>query len=181
MANPPHPDPVAGLTGVVSKCASWFSSDIAVASLLAGAGGALQMATNGRYGYCRDELYYLALSHHLDWGYVDLAPMAPLVAFIGRVLLGDSLHALRLLPALAQGAEILITGLITRELGGRRFAVLGACLAVCIAPVILAHANRGSMNPFEPLFWMGAIYFLLLAINQDRPQFLAWVGVLVGP
>src|SRR6202167_6282398 len=151
MANPPHPDPVAGLTGVVSKCASWFSSDIAVASLLAGAGGALQMATNGRYGYFRDELYYLALSHHLDWGYVDLAPMAPLVAYIGRVLLGDSLHALRLLPALALGAEILIGGSSARDLAGRRFAVLVASLAVFIAPVSLAIANRFSMNPFEPV------------------------------
>jgi hypothetical protein len=159
---------------------SWFSTDIAVAYLVAAVAFALQMATNGRYGYFRDELYYLALSHHLAWGYVDLAPMAPLVAYIGRVLFGDSLHALRLLPALALGAEILITGLITRELGGRRFAVLLACLGVLVAPVILANAARFSMNPFEPLFWMGAIYFLLLAINRDRPQFLVWAGVLVG-
>ena len=159
---------------------SWFSTDIAVAYLVAAVAFALQMATNGRYGYFRDELYYLALSHHLDLGYVDLAPMAPLVAYIGRVLFGDSLHALRLLPALALGAEILITGLITRELGGRRFAVLLACLGVLVAPVILANAARFSMNPFEPLFWMGAIYFLLLAINRDRPQFLVWAGVLVG-
>jgi hypothetical protein len=159
---------------------SWFSTDIAVAYFVAAVAFALQMATNGRYGYFRDELYYLALSHHLAWGYVDLAPMAPLVAYIGRVLFGDSLHALRLLPALALGAEILITGLITRELGGRRFAVLLACLGVLVAPVILANAARFSMNPFEPLFWMGAIYFLLLAINRDRPQFLVWAGVLVG-
>jgi Dolichyl-phosphate-mannose-protein mannosyltransferase len=189
MENLRHTDPV-GLAGVATSRASGlnesglyesgFSTDMAVAYLLAAVAIALQMATNGRYGYFRDELYYLALSHHLDWGYVDLAPMAPLVAYIGRVLFGDSLHALRLLPALAQGAEILITGLITRELGGRRFAVFVACLAVFIAPVVLANANRFSMNPFEPLFWMGAIYFLLVAINQDRPQFLAWVGVLVG-
>jgi hypothetical protein len=185
MTNPRHPDLVAGLPGVAPKyesgaSESWFSSDLAVAWLLAALAVALQMATNGRYGYFRDELYYLALSHHLDWGYVDLAPMAPLVAYIGRVLFGDSLYAIRLLPTLALGAEILITGLITRELGGRRFAVLLACLGVLVAPVIQAHAGRFSMNPFEPLFWMGAIYFLLLAINHDRPQFLVWVGLLLG-
>src|SRR5271163_2376625 len=160
MANPRHPDLVAGLPDVVPKHASglhesgfsiWFSTDMAVAYLLATVAVALQMATNGRYGYFRDELYYLALSHHLDWGYVDLAPMSPLVACIGRVLFGDSLHALRLLPALAQGGEILLTGLITRELGGKRFAVFLACLAVFVAPVILNNASRFSMNPFEPL------------------------------
>jgi Dolichyl-phosphate-mannose-protein mannosyltransferase len=159
---------------------SWFSSDMAVAWLLAAAAIVLQMAANGRYGYFRDELYYLALSHHLAWGYVDLAPMAPLVMYIGRMLLGESLHAIRLLPALALGAEILITGLIARELGGKRFAVLLACLGVLVAPVIVNNASRFSMNPFESLFWMGAIYFLLLAINRGRPELLVWSGVLLG-
>jgi hypothetical protein len=178
--NPGDTDLVPGLPGATSRHESWFFSEIAVASLLAAAAVALQMATNGRYGYFRDEFYYLALSHHLDWGYVDLAPLAPLLAYIGRVLFGDSLHAIRLLPALAAGVEILITGLITRELGGNRFAVLLACLAVLVAPVILNNASRFSMNPFEALFWMGAIYFLLLAIKRDRPDMLAWVGVLLG-
>ncbi len=153
---------------------------MAIASLLAAAAVLLQMATNGRYGYFRDELYYLALSHHLDWGYVDLAPLAPLVLYIARVLFGDSLHAIRLLPALALGAEIIITGLIARELGGKRFAVWLACLAVLVAPVIVNNASRFSMNPFEPLFWMGAIYFLLRAMNRNQPQLLVWCGLLVG-
>jgi Dolichyl-phosphate-mannose-protein mannosyltransferase len=184
MENPRHTD-LAGLPSVALKhesglSESGLSSDMAAAWLLAAVAVALQMATNGRYGYFRDEFYYLALSHHLDWGYVDLAPMSPPVAYIGRVLFGDSLHAIRLLPALALGAEILITGLIARELGGKRFAVFLACLAVLVAPVILGNATRFSMNAFEPLFWMGAIYFLLLAINRDRPEFLVWVGVLVG-
>ena len=153
---------------------------MAGAWLLAAAAIALQMATNGRYGYFRDELYYLALSHHLAWGYVDLAPMSPLVAYIGRMLLGESLHAIRLLPALALGGEILITGLITRELGGRRFAVWLACLTVLVCPVIVNNASRFSMNPFESLFWMGAAYFVLLAINRGRPEKLVWAGVLLG-
>jgi hypothetical protein len=160
--------------------ASWVSSDMAVAYLLAAVAMALELATNGRYGYFRDELYYLALSHHLDWGYVDLAPMGPFLAYIGRALFGESLHAIRLLPALALGAEILITGLITRELGGKRLAVLLACLAVLVSPVIVNNASRFSMNPFEALFWMGAIYFLLLAINRGRPELLVWAGVLLG-
>ncbi|MGB6387677.1 MAG: glycosyltransferase family 39 protein [Terriglobales bacterium] len=158
----------------------WLSGDIAVAWLLAAAAVLLQMATNGRYGYFRDELYYLALSHHLAWGYVDLAPMSPVLAYIGRALFGESLHAIRLLPALALGTEILITGLITRELGGKRFAVLLACLSVLLAPVILGNATRFSMNPFEPLFWMGSVYFLLRAINLNQPQLLLWSGMLLG-
>jgi hypothetical protein len=159
---------------------SWLSRDLAPAWLLAATAVVLQMATNGRYGYFRDELYYLALSHHLAWGYVDLAPLSPLVEFLSRSTFGESMHALRLLPALAFGTEVLLTGLITRELGGKRFAIFLGCLGVLLAPVIVNNASRFSMNPFEPLFWMGAVYFLLLAINRNQPQRLVWAGVLLG-
>ena len=148
--------------------------------LLAAVAVIVQMLTSGRYGYFRDELYYMALGDHLAAGYVDLAPLAAFIMRFTRIVFGSSLHAIRFLPALSQGALILITALIVRELGGKRFAVLLACLSVLVAPVILVQANRFSMNPFEPLFWMGAVYFLLRAINEDRPQLLVWCGVLLG-
>jgi hypothetical protein len=150
---------------------AWF---LALASVL------LQMLTNGRYGYFRDELYFLACSDHLAWGYVDFAPLVALLTRVSRFFLGDSLHAIRTLPAIAQGAQIVITGLLTRELGGKRFAIFLSCLCVLFAPVILGNATRLSMNPFEPLFWMGAVYLLVRAIHRDHPQSLLWCGVLLG-
>jgi 4-amino-4-deoxy-L-arabinose transferase-like glycosyltransferase len=85
----------------------------------------LHFFTNGGYGYFRDELYYLACGEHLDWGYVDQAPLIALVAALSRAVLGDSLFAIRFFPALAGAALVLLTGLIARELGGRRFALAG--------------------------------------------------------
>lgn len=166
--------------GVASQTESRLSSEIAPGCLLAAVAIAVQMITNGAYGYFRDELYYLALSHHLDWGYVDLAPLAPFLLRAQTLLVGYSLHAIRFLPALAFALEILITGLIARELGGKRFAVFLSSLSVLIAPVILANGGRFSMNPFEPLFWMGSVYFLLRAVNGCSPQLLLWVGMLMG-
>jgi hypothetical protein len=157
-----------------------LSSDMSIAWLLAAAAVLLQMLTNGRYGYFRDELYFLACSDHLAWGYVDFAPMAALLLRISRFFLGDSLHAIRFLPALAQGAQIVITGLTVREMGGKRFAIFLSCMSVLLAPVILGNATRFSMNPFEPLFWMGAVYFLLRAINRDQPKHLLAAGALLG-
>jgi hypothetical protein len=159
---------------------SLFSGSMRIAWFLAAAAVVLQAVTNGRYGYFRDELYFLACGDHLAWGYVDFAPMVALLARVSRGVLGDSLHAIRLSPALALGAEIVLTGLITRELGGKRFAVFLACVSVLMAPVILNNATRLSMNPFEPLFWMGCIYFLLCAINGDQPKMLVWCGVMLG-
>ncbi|MDQ6626281.1 MAG: hypothetical protein M3Y69_09140, partial [Verrucomicrobiota bacterium] len=42
----------------------------------------LHLLTNSRYGYFRDELYFIACSRHLASGYVD---MAPLCAWILRL------------------------------------------------------------------------------------------------
>jgi 4-amino-4-deoxy-L-arabinose transferase-like glycosyltransferase len=151
-----------------------------IAYALAAVAVLLQMLTNGRYGYFRDELYYLAASEHLAVGYVDFAPLIAWLTHASRVVFGDSLHAIRLLPALAFGAEVLLTGFITRELGGKRWAVLLASGSVLLAPVIVGNAGRLSMNPIEPLFWMGCVYVLLLAINREQPKLLLWCGVLLG-
>src|SRR5882672_153483 len=53
------------------------------------------LVTANRYGIFRDELYYLACSEHLDWGYVDQPPLIALVAWIARHLFGESLIGLR--------------------------------------------------------------------------------------
>jgi hypothetical protein len=140
----------------------------------------LHMLTANAYGYFRDELYFIACSDHLAAGYVDFAPLAAWILKINRVLLGDSLYALRFLPAVAHAGEVLLTGTIARELGGKRFAVLLSTLCVAVAPVILGNATRYSMNCFEPLFWMGAIYLLLRVINGGDERWLLGLGVACG-
>src|SRR5215470_1394049 len=112
---------------------AWLFTSLSFAS----AGLLLHLLTNAQYGYFRDELYYLACGDHLDWGYVDHAPLIALVAKTSRALFGDSLHSIRLLPALASFVLILLTGLLARELGGGRFAVGLACLCVLVAPIWL--------------------------------------------
>ena len=141
---------------------------------------AVHMATNGGYGYFRDEMYYLACGDHLDWGYVDHAPLIALTARLIRLTLGDSLPALRFLPALAGGLSVFFTGLIARELGGGRFAVLLASLGVLVTPLYLAIDTIFTMNAFEPLFWMASVLILLRAIHRNRPRLLLWLGVTAG-
>ena len=54
--------------------------------LLLGLSGAvllLHVLLSGRYGYFRDELYFLDCGRHLAWGYVDMAPMLRAAAQAG--------------------------------------------------------------------------------------------------
>src|SRR6266436_4915426 len=109
------------------------------------------LLTNGRYGYFRDELYYIACARHLDFGYVDQPPLSILLLRLSQLLLGDSLFAIRLLPALAGAAIVALTGIIAREMGGRPWAIAIACAGSLCALFNLAVGNFFSMNAFEPL------------------------------
>ena len=73
-----------------------------------------------RYGYFRDEMYYLACAQHLAFGYVDQPPLSIAILACVRALLGTSLVALRLVPMLANVATIVLTGAMVRALISRR-------------------------------------------------------------
>lgn len=140
----------------------------------------LHFVFNSNYGYFRDELYFLACGEHLAWGYPDHAPMVALVAKISRALLGESLFAIRFFPAVAGAVKILLTAALVKEFGGGRMAVFLACLCVLFAPIYLGIDNLLSMNAFEPVFWMGAVYFLVLAQKRNDSRYLLLFGACLG-
>ncbi len=140
----------------------------------------LHFLTSGEYGYFRDELYYLACGEHLDWGYVDQAPLIAVIARAQRAVLGDSLFAVRFLPAVAGAATVFFTGLIARECGGRRFGVALACLALIVAPTYLAGNNILTMNAFEPLFWVACAYLFVRVVKTGDERLWLWFGVVAG-
>jgi hypothetical protein len=139
----------------------------------------LYVFLGGRYGYFRDELYFLDCGRHLAAGYVDMAPLTAFYARFG-LLLGGSLHAIRLLPNLAGAGLIVLTMHIVRQLGGGRCAqtLAGACLLV--GPIFAGIDVILSMNAFEPLFWMGCVSVFLAIINRGDSRLWIWFGVLAG-
>lgn len=140
----------------------------------------LHTVTNGQYGYFRDELYYLASTDHLAWGYPDHSPLSILLLSISRQLLGDSLGAIRFLPALAGGAKVLLTALLVAELGGGSVAAFLAGLCVIAAPVYLVNDTLYSMNSFEAVFWMGVLYCALRAMRTGNGRWWLAAGACAG-
>jgi hypothetical protein len=140
----------------------------------------VHLLTNGRYGYFRDELYFIACTRHLDTGYVDMAPLCAWILRLQTLLFGDSLFALRLSPAFAHGLTVALTGAIARELGGKAWAVGLACTAAACAMVYIVIGNFFSMNVFEPLFWMACAYLLVRIINGHSPKLWLLFGVAAG-
>ena len=112
------------------------------------------------YGFHRDEFLYLAMGQHLRVWSMDFPP---LIAMLGRGVrgaLGDSLTAIRLIPALAASALVLMTGMIARELGGGRAAQGLAALAIVTCPLFLRAGSLFQPVVLDQLTWTLALYAL---------------------
>jgi Dolichyl-phosphate-mannose-protein mannosyltransferase len=161
---PLHPEPLAG--AAIQRRA--LAAGLGVVLFLAGVKLALHLATTGLFGYgfFIDELYFLACSEHLSWGFVDMPPLFPAITALIRATLGDSLFAVRLLPALSGAALVLITGLMARDLGGRRFAQGIAALGVIVAPMWMLMHSIHTMNALDQIFWTAAAW-VVIRIERD--------------
>lgn len=143
----------------------------------------VHVATNGGYfgyGYHPDEFYYIACAEHLDFGYVDHPPLTPFMAYLARTCLGDSLFALRLLPAIAGALLVLVSGLMAQKMGGGRFAQCLASAAVIVAPLHLAANGMLCIVAFEQLLWALCCLVLLLLVNSGNPRLWLAFGLFWG-
>jgi hypothetical protein len=161
------------------KAHSFFRGGMLIVIAIAVGKLGLHCFFNNRYGYFRDEFDYLACGDHLAWGYVDQPPLLPFLVRVSRELLGESLRSVRFLPALAISLVVILTGLIAREFGGRRFALILSAVAVLIAPTYLSDGSLLVTNSLEPLLWMGCVYFAILAIKRN-PRYWLGFGIVAG-
>jgi Dolichyl-phosphate-mannose-protein mannosyltransferase len=147
---------------------------IALAKLL------LHCYFNNQYGYFRDEFDYMSCGDHLAWGYVDQPPLIPFLIRVCRAVLGDSLRAIRFIPALASSLLVIQAALIAREFGAKAFAILLSAVAIVIAPQYLSNGSLLGTNCLEPNLWMGCAYFAIVAIKRDEPRKWLWFGIVAG-
>ena len=134
----------------------------------------------GNYGYFRDELYYLMDGRHLAFGYVDQPALIGWLAALMNVLTGDNLIALHVVSALANGALIVVTGLMARELGGGRFAQALAALGSAVMLVFMATGSIFSMDILDALLWTVGAYVLIRLLKENRPRLWLAFGLVAG-
>ena len=145
--------------------------------LIAAAAFGLELAVSGRYGYVRDELYFLSAGRHLAFGYVDQPALTPLIARMSAALTGNSLVGLRLIPALGLATIVVITAAISRLLGAGRTGQLLAALAGATCGEYLAAMHELTTTMPDFVFW--AVLLLLvtrLLVSQDPRWWLAIGG-----
>ena len=152
------------------------------AALLAGLKLALHLVVNATspYGFHRDEFLYLAMGRHLRFWRMDFPPAIAMVSEATRAFLGDSLIAIRLLPALAGTAVLVLAALIARELGGGRGAQGLAALAVLASPLFLRASNLFQPVVFDQLSWTLALFALVRICRTVAPRWWIALGIALG-
>ena len=147
---------------------------------VAGALVALELGVSARYGFHRDELYFITSGQHPAFGYVDQPPLAPLVTRLGTSLFGTNPTAVRIVPSLMGGAVVVGTGLTAGALGGRRFAQLLAAIAMACAPIVLGSAHLAGTTIYDLAAWTFTILFVLRAVVLGRPRSWLAAGAVAG-
>jgi len=155
-------------------------ADNAVLFAIAAAVAILHLLTNARYGFHRDELQFLSDARHMDWGFVAYPPLTAFVERVGMGLFGLSMVGLRLFSVIAQAAAIVVTGLMARELGGRRLAQENAALAVALSPLPLFEGTEFQYTTFDYLWWVLIAYFTIRLLRTENPRWWIAIGAAVG-
>jgi len=141
---------------------------------------AVELALAARYGFHRDELYFLACARHLALGYVDQPPLVPLVTRVSMALLGSSVVAIRLAPAIAAAGAVVLSAGLARELGGGRTAQLLAALAAATSLQVLAAGHVVATATFELPLWALLTWIALRLLRGATPGWWLALGLVGG-
>jgi 4-amino-4-deoxy-L-arabinose transferase-like glycosyltransferase len=133
-----------------------------------------------RYGWDRDELYFVSAAHHLALGYVDFPPLIAVVGWIIDKLDPRSLLALRLVSLTCGAASVVLVAFIARELGGGRRAQLFAAVAWALTPYILGSASIFHPTWLDLLAWTVFLYLVVRLRVRRKPQLWVLLGVTAG-
>lgn len=148
--------------------------------LTAGAVVLLLLAMSARYGFHRDELYFLVAGRRLAWGFVDQPPLTPLLARVAETIGGTSPTALRVIPALAVGGVALLAASMARRFGGGPAAQTFAAITTGGTAVALSLGHLLSTATFDYLLWTIAVWLVVRLLGgEDRREWLA-LGLVVG-
>lgn len=148
--------------------------------IVAGVTAGLLLLLSGRYGYHRDELYFLASGRHLAWGYPDQPPFVPFLARLMSGIDAHSLVVLRVPSDLAVAGTILLTGGIARELGARAGGQRLAAVGIAISGYTLGSGHLLSTSTFQLTAWAALLLITVRVFRTNDQRLWPLAGVIAG-
>jgi hypothetical protein len=166
--------PVGGDPAYRPRLCRW--AILAVAGLV----GTTLAGLSGRYGYHRDELYFLACGRHLAWGYPDQPPFVPLLARLMSEISSSSVMVLRIPAELAAAATVYMTGVVAREFGAGRIGQLLAAGSIGVSSILLSTGHVLNTSSFLPPFWIALTLVAIRAVRTGNGRWWLAFGAIAG-
>jgi 4-amino-4-deoxy-L-arabinose transferase-like glycosyltransferase len=138
------------------------------------------LLTSARYGYHRDELYFIVAGSHPAFGYPDQPPLVPLLCRAMALLAPGSLLVLRAPSALAAAATTTLAAVIAREVGGGKRAQIIAAACTACSGFALAVSHLVSTSTFDLLSTTVLAWLAVRAVLRRSGASVLAAGVVVG-
>lgn len=167
-------------TMLSTRTRAWLRAPSASVYALAGMAAMFHLLLAGRYGFHRDELYYVEGGRHLAFGYVDHPPLTPMLARMVVAVAGERLWALRVVAAVAGALVVLGCALIARTLGGGRAAQTVAAGAAAVCPYFVSVSSIFSTTTFDLLSWTILLYLFSRLLGTDDDRLWIPLGIAFG-
>lgn len=152
--------------------------------LLIGFFGLLKFAIHltgiANYGLHADELYYISLSEHFAWGFLDISPFVTWMAKIASALFGSSVIAWRIIPCIFAAATVMLTGLMAHYLGAKKLGITIACSAIICSPAFLATSYLLQPVVFDEFFWALLAFSILRFQQTQQSAYLYLTALTMG-
>jgi Dolichyl-phosphate-mannose-protein mannosyltransferase len=164
----------------VAAVRRWWNRPTAPLLVIAAVKFAIHLATNGVYGFQRDEMYYILSGQHPALGYVDYPPVTPMLAWLNTSIFGISPWTFRLFPALAGAIVVFLAGMCAREMGAGRGIAILASVVTLMSPLLLGANWLFQTVTFDQLTWLIALYLLLRILRTRDGRLFILLGIDIG-
>ncbi|WP_220140223.1 glycosyltransferase family 39 protein [Kitasatospora acidiphila] len=147
--------------------------------LVAAVVAAVHLAVATRYGWHRDEFYYVICGRHPAWGYADQPPLAPLLARLAAALPGGVLP-LRVLAVAAQVGCVLLAPMLAAEFGGGRRAQTITAAAIAACPLFVASSLLFGTTVLDQVVWVAVLVLVARALRLRTTGSWLAAGAIAG-
>ncbi len=138
------------------------------------------LLTYAQYGIHRDEFMYFEMGNHLAWGFIETPPTIAIFAWLAQHIFGYTEFAIRFFPALFGAINVLITGLIVKQIGGKSFAQVIAMIGVLCVPLYLRVDHYFMPMTFNYFYWVLVSYFTVIYLQTKKPKYILMIGTFIG-